>query len=512
MHALKVTFILSFVLMTTHPLAGQIGKNPEPNRALGHLRDAIRAAGGEANLRAIRTVRFDAVGHRNLLEQSERPEGPYIVEYDRISEVRDFLTPALRRTVTGKIATQPEYTLTTTVSGHAAASTVAGHSSPGFPGDVQIADEELALGPERVLVTALDAPDLADGRDTIIQSVPHHTITFSWHHLPVTLYLNKQTGLPTEVEYVGAYPYGGFWSTWGDVTTRIFYSFWWIARGGIRYPLQWDRDRNGLPDQIWTIDRLEINPDSVVAPALSDSDRAAYLRAAKPIEERVESGRDMRPLSSVELSPGIIHIPGPWNATIVRQDDGIVVLEAPISSAYSARVLRAADSIFPGVPVTAVVTTSDAWPHFSGIREYVARGIPVYHVDLNRPILQRFIASPRTYYPDSLARSPRRADLRSVSEKTLLGRGNNQMEMYPLRGETTERQMMVYFPDLRILYGSDAFQKISDSTYFMPQTVDEVIHAVRREHLRVDKFYMMHMDLTSWSELQAAVDRAKEGR
>jgi hypothetical protein len=29
---------------------------------------------------------------------------------------------------------------------------------------------------------------------------------------------------------------------------------------------------------------------------------------------------------------------------------------------------------YPGVKVKAVVTTSDAWPHLGGVREYVARG------------------------------------------------------------------------------------------------------------------------------------------
>jgi len=38
-------------------------------------------------------------------------------------------------------------------------------------------------------------------------------------------------------------------------------------------------------------------------------------------------------------------------------------------------------------------------------------------------------------------------------------------------GQTTERQMMVYFSEHQLLYGSDPFQKITDIQYFTPQTV-----------------------------------------
>jgi hypothetical protein len=61
--------------------------------------------------------------------------------------------------------------------------------------------------------------------------------------------------------------------------------------------------------------------------------------------------------------------------------------------------------------------------------------------------------------------------------------------------------MMAYFPERRLLYGSDSFQKISDTEYFTPQTVGEVVAAVEREHLAVDRFFMMHVDPTSWREL-----------
>lgn len=489
-------------------LPAQVGETPP--MAISIVRNALNAMGGEQNLRAVESVKFMAIGHRNELEQSERPEGPYIVEYDQIREIRDLKANSLRRSIEAKVAMQPKFEAITTVSGGTAINSFAGHSRPGTPGQVMEANEELALGPERVLLNALSASDLRVEPDTILQSVRHHVMIFKWGTIPVRVFLNANTGLPTAVEWVSANPYDGFWSTWGDVTTRVYYSFWWLASSGIHYPLQWNTEKNGLPDHTWTIDELEINPRLPADTfAILDTDRTAYQKNASVLEQGVRAESDNRPLSGgVGFYPGIIHFPGAWNTTLIRQPDGIVVLEAPISAAYSQRVLAEVQRRFPQTPVKAVISTSDSWPHFSGLREYVARGIPVYILDSNRPILERFVASPRTVFPDALAKSPRDADFRGVAGKTMVGEGPNRLEIYPLRGETSERQMMVYFPEHRLLYGSDLFQKLDENTYFYPQTVGELLQAVEREHIAVEKFFMMHVGLTSWSEMSAAMEKA----
>ena len=72
----------------------------------------------------------------------------------------------------------------------------------------------------------------------------------------------------------------------------------------------------------------------------------------------------------------------------------MAVIRAPISSGYSAEVLAEAARRFPRLPVKAVISTSDAWPHFAGVREYAALGIPIYTLDLNRPAVMRSIDTP----------------------------------------------------------------------------------------------------------------------
>lgn len=65
--------------------------------------------------------------------------------------------------------------------------------------------------------------------------------------------------------------------------------------------------------------------------------------------------------------------------------------------------------------------------------------------------------------------------------------------------------MMVYFPEHRLLYGSDPFQRRKDGPFFYPQTVTELTDAVSREHLRVDQFITMHIGPTPWSDLEKTI-------
>jgi hypothetical protein len=319
------------------------------------------------------------------------------------------------------------------------------------------------------MLTALAAGDLHRLPDTVLQSVPHQRVEFTWNKSPVRIFVNAETHLPTAVEWVGAHPFGGFWSVWGDVTTRVYYSLWWL-QNGIHYPLQVDVVRNGLPDQTITIGKIEFNvalaPDAFDIP---EATRTAFAARATQTADDRPLGNPNRPAS--EVVPGIVFIPGAWNTTLVKQDDGIVVMEAPISSGYSVKVMEEIHKRFPGARIKAAITTSDSWPHIGGVREYVAAGVPVYVLDRTVPLIERFLRAPHTSYPDSLAKSPRKADLRAVSKKMVIGSGANRMELYPIRGETSERQMMVYFPEHKLLYGSDPFQQMEDGSYFYPQTV-----------------------------------------
>lgn len=477
---------------------------PVPARAAHELDAAIAAMGGTKVLRGIERVHLEARVYRRLLAQSERPEGPWVPEFSRVDQRADFVDGGVQTTTTDD-NWRPPYEVAV-ADGVAirivAPGTAQAQRTPGRRRAARAAAVRLALGPERMLLTARAAADLHAEPLEYLQDVPQQVVAFTWHNADVRLYLNAYTSLPTAVEITRPHPYDVFWNVWGDVTTRIYYSFWMLKAGGLRYPKQWDVWRNGQPVQTWLLDKLELNPAPVPKLSVSARERKAFERRGTI---------DATPLggSARTLAPGIVMLPGAWNTTVVAQDDGIVILEAPISSGYSAAVLKAAQRRYPRLPVKAVVTTSDAWPHVGGLREYVARGIPLYALDLNVPLIEKILTAPHTMRPDDLARTPRAPQFHVVSARTAIGSGDNRIVLYPVHGEAGERMMVAYFPRRRLLYTSDLVQPTSGGRLAFPEYLDEVAKLVAREGLRVERVFGMHTpQALPWNAVVQAIAAA----
>jgi len=467
------------------------------------VQTAVQRMSGEEALRRLATLRLESVGYRNLLEQSERPEGPWIPQIEKTTEIWDTLNGRWQETTSAAAADQ-EYTLKTIVADGAAARQYGDAWLPTGRGTILEAREWMALSPHQILLSALGAEDLRREGDVVFQGVPNHAVAFGQGEGKRRLLFNAQTGFLTAVETTRAYPDDLYWQVWGDVDTRVSYSYWDLRPGGLFYPMQWDVERGGRPWRALTISKLEPG----AAPSAGDFSISAEQKesfaskGAVPLDDQ-PLGNPRRP--AAELAPGVVVIPGSWGVTLVRQPDGIVVLEAPISNGYSARVIDETKRRFPNLPVKAVVTTSDSWPHFGGIREYVARGIPVYLLDLNVLQIRRALDSPHRSHPDALAKSPRAATLRPVSGKTLIGEGPNRIELYPFRGETGERMMMAFLPGPGILYASDLYQSGRNGP---PEYAWEVTDAVRREQLDVKTVFAMHSDPAPWQSLLDIVAKA----
>ncbi|MFW6078840.1 MAG: MBL fold metallo-hydrolase [Gemmatimonadota bacterium] len=513
-------------------------------RARSLLREAVDAMGGEALLRGLGAVRIETMAYTTMLEQSERPEGPYLPVFEESSALRDHARDRLRRTSRSRSPQSPGWTpyMTRIFDGDAAALAVGERTGPGRLAELRDASESLALGPERLLLTALDAEDVRVEPDTVLQGVPHRVVAFTWRDRPVRILLNGYTHLPTAVERTRERPWDQ-WSVWGDVTTRTLFSFWTLEADGLMYPRQWTIERNDLPARDVLITRLEVGApapaDSFAIPA---SLRTAFQNAPMRGMSDLRLGRSFGGSAPEprEIEPGIVFLPGAWNVTLVRQEAGVVVIEAPISSAYTADVVAEAAQRFgdadatpaPGdggeadartptsravasnpaappnpvaAPVVAAVSTSDAWPHIGGVREYVARGIPVYTHALNAPLLRRVVEAPHTFRLDSLAVAPREPELRTVDEPATVGAGPNRFVLYPVRGEGGERMIAAYFPEHGLLYASDLVQPMPDGSFFMPEYLNEVRLMVEREGLDVETVFAMHSPPMPWSDLLAAL-------
>ncbi|MDP1571304.1 MAG: hypothetical protein Q8L86_15020 [Vicinamibacterales bacterium] len=488
-------------------------------RAADHVRAALDAMGGEARWRAMATLRLEGVGHRFLLEQSERFEGPWIPSYEQVNDLWDLRTERLRRDVQRRDYNAPRFAGGTVIVADGTAAFLVRPPDgepvqrPAGMAMVIEAGRQFLEIPDRVLLRALDAPDLRTEPDTWLHGVQHRVVAFDHSGGTVRVFLNAHDALPSAVETRRAYPDDYFWDVWGDVTLRTSYNFWHLEPGGFHYPRSWNVEWDGKPSRTLYLSHVAFDedvPDDAFS--IAAEVRAAFLAALagpKDIEigERWGGGVERRP--ALELPNGVTLLQGGYNVLLVPQDDGVVVIEAPYSSEYTERIATEVERRFPGLGIKAVVSTGDAWTYVGGVREYVARRVPVYALDLNREVLEKVVTAPHTIDPDQLARAPQSPVFRWVDGRTSIGAGLNRVDLYPIRGRAGERMLMAHLPAHRILWGSDLVMgPRPDGTFFMPQYLDELTAAVRREGLDVGSVVAMHAGPVAWDVVTAAVDLA----
>lgn len=468
-------------------------KTPDPKYLIER---ALSGMGGADRLRAIKSIHTHSVGHFYLLEQSERPEGPWLTVNQATEEWRDVENGRLRRTFeqsgvyVGK---------TTQMVADGLSFTDGGKGFMADPDNLAPIEELLAVSPERVLLNALDAIDRKYAGEEIVQGTINDIVLFAWKGSLVKIYLNRDSGMLTLTDVIKARPTEAFWGIWGDFSVKNYYSFWNLEKGGIRFPQQTDTYYNDQPFRTDTITDIEFNlPFPAETFTISDELKSKYVRSKTPAYMDLPLGRADRP--PVEVAKGFTIIRGNWNATIVKQDDGIVVIEAPISSQYSVKVIEEVKRRYPNDKIKCVISTSDAFPHIGGIRQYIAEGIPVFVLDLNKRIVERLIAAKYTTYPDDLEKDQRKkqSKLNIVSGKTVIGGGTNELDLYPIRTETGERMIMIYAPNLKVLYGADLVQPLPSGGFFMPEYITELRDAAKREKLDVERVFAIHAPPIDW--------------
>ena len=488
---------------TNMPLTDVACESAGPKGCLALAADAM---GGAARLGAVKSVSYESVGHTLLVEQSYRQD-PFIASYER-SKIKVDLEGKKVRIETQ--LTWPESDPGQAESQSAMVASAEGcvrkvsasgttRDAPCSLSQIDAVRDLFGIGPLRLLATAGEGPDLHFAAPKVLRSTPHTVLAFNWQGMPVRILINRFNHLPDAVETDQQLQ--DFWYHWGDVHRRIYLDNW-VTVHGLRYPTNLVEERNGV---LWKSTQfLDLKVDVALEPTLFEMDaKVAGLGAKSPGWERPFSGA-----KGSDLAPGITFFPGAWNATLVKQEDGVIVLEAPISGTYVAGVLEEARKRYADSPIKGVLSTSDSWPHVGGVRQGVASKLPVYILDLNQPLLDRFVVAKHEIHPDLLAKTPQKPSWRVVSGKTAVGSGSNRMELYPLRGASTERQYMVYFPEHRLLYASDTLAINDDGSLYDPELMREVMEAVQREGLQVETVFAMHQAPMPWNAVVKLLQNA----
>ncbi|MEO8172497.1 MAG: MBL fold metallo-hydrolase [Sediminibacterium sp.] len=470
-------YLFAAVILLVEPLAGLA-----QNRALSILQRSVNSMGGKDLMNSLKTLHYTGTGHEYAIEQSERPSGPFLVSYFSMQMDKDLQAKKCLYTLRYKSNSRPYQILvdrerTGAISGK--------NLLPMYPET----DEQASLAPEVIASTAL-LSNAIFSKDTILQDVLHRIISFSWKGDPVRLFVNAYTDLVTGVEVVRYYV-SNFNYVWNRVKRLTLYSYWHMEANGLHYPYQSDVYVDNRHFRSLTIDSLKFNqPSGIDSLTISDSSFAKMQLFAKMIDPLEKSI-----LVPKEIAPAIFFLPGRWNTSFIKTDSGIFILEAPVSAVYSAAVADAVKKKYPSEEIKGVLSTSDAWPHIGGLTYYATQKIPIYHLDINGAIVRQLLGSNGL---GDLPKKSARPVLKPVTDKTYLGSGENGMVIYPMRTETGERIMLVYFPAKKLLYTSDMLQPGPKGGFFMKQYLSEVRDVVRRERIAVENVFGMHLPLTSY--------------
>src|SRR4030081_1515471 len=146
---------------------------------------------------------MQTIGHTLLVEQSYRQE-PFISSYERARSIMDL---ANQKVLSESKLTWPESDpnqvdsdTTLVVSPEGGVYHTKFGDSPCSLSDLEAAREALALGPARILLTAVGAPDLHFEMPQVLRSTAHAVVAFSWRGIPVRVMINPYNHFPDAVE------------------------------------------------------------------------------------------------------------------------------------------------------------------------------------------------------------------------------------------------------------------------------------------------------------------------
>ncbi len=484
-----ITFLIIGILLLIN-LQNSYAQN---SKAVNLLNSSLESMGGNDLLSSLKSLRYTAKGHEYMLEQSERPAGPFMVSYFTVQVEKNLTNPKCLYSFKYAANSRPYQIL---VDGDRVGAINGKNMFPMYPET----DEQTDLAPEKIIFTAIQSnPQYI--KDTVLQGINHHVIFFSWKQVPIRLFINQYTHLITGVEIMRYYT-SNFNYVWGDTKRLTLYSFWHLEKNGLHYPFQSDVFVNGQHFSTATIDSIQfdqlISLDSLVITDSSFAKMQLMKKMIDPLEEPK--------LKSTEIASGIYFVPGNWNTSFIKTEMGIYIIEAPVSSVYSDAVIEEIKKIFPATKIAGIISTSDAWPHIGGLRTYAAQNIPIYILDLNHGVVKDLLLAKHTIFPDRLSLKKTIPALNLINKRAVLGTGDNQMEIYPMYTESGERMMVIYFPVKKLLYTSDLVQPSSKGGFFMKQYLSEINDVVNREGLSVENIFGMHLPLTSYSKLLKALD------
>jgi glyoxylase-like metal-dependent hydrolase (beta-lactamase superfamily II) len=159
-----------------------------------------------------------------------------------------------------------------------------------------------------------------------------------------------------------------------------------------------------------------------------------------------------------KIGDGVFKIGGNYTSLAIDMGDHILVIESGQNDARGLAVMAAAKQAIPNKPIRFVVNSHPHFDHAGGLGAAVAEGSTILTHRNNEPMLERFLAGPRTLIGDSLSKvSNRRKDVvQGVGARDMRKGSNGKVvELHHVPNEHTDGMLAVYLPAEKLLWTAD---------------------------------------------------------
>lgn len=469
-HRLALPFLAVFVLDGATPRLGL-----DSPREL--IRSALDFMGGEAALRAVRSVRVVDNRVTFSLGQGETPATPQPMTLPLHSDTYHEIATgafAARRSIAGLpnttyyaaardsalMITRTDTSLRRSAAGAAAIRTI------------RRSHETYLV--HVTLLSALEAPDAAL-RPLPPRVLNGETLAGVEARLPgdtVTLWFDRSSGAPVLLGRTLDDPARG-------AVERLTAFGTWTRVSNVRLPLRLTNSDNGALRDSYHAVSLEVNP----AP---DTLLQQPLLAILPLPP-------VAPRALTEIAPGIIRFENTvgFNGLAVRQGDSIIVIDPPLNDELTRGLLDSLRVRFPGQRVKSFIVSHHHWDHLGGARAAFAAGLSAITARENVDLVRR--AGLRDGERPSRTRR-----VTPVDDSLAVGSGASRFVLHRVSSAHARGLLVAWFPEPKLLLEVDL-------AVGLPWQQRELRDFVQSRGLAVDRLVRYHGQVVSWSSFAASV-------
>jgi glyoxylase-like metal-dependent hydrolase (beta-lactamase superfamily II)/alpha-beta hydrolase superfamily lysophospholipase len=218
-----------------------------------------------------------------------------------------------------------------------------------------------------------------------------------------------------------------------------------------------------------------------------------------PPAELLAAPRDAVPIESPPPEPvlraiggAVYEILGPYNVMFAVFEDYVLLVEAPVDEAYTAKIYSLIRSVAPGKRVE-VVATHFHWDHIGGARFAVSQGSPIWTTDDGATAIRQALGSRRTLQPDTLARSPREPLLRRIGARKVFDDGLQRVEILDVGPTDHVAHLLVaWFPRTETLLAADLWDVLNAEMPIPGNDAALMMERLDRAGIRVARMVPVH--------------------